>query len=288
MAIAVPALSPGVQRHGGVVGHVDPGMDVRHAAEMPDEGRALQTPSVVLARSELPLFVECQVAIVEAALGFQTSGNAVAIRLPVRLDELGQHRLNVGLLIGGKILDGDARQWRFAALEGDGVFPWRRFDDGRLLLLAVEHLEDAVGRHGLRPEDVVGVARLFVEAAGGVSINDRTAKGDVLRRIAVASQSDVPARQNELELLASRRAEYRHALLAEAVFIVLQLLVDPRDPVGLDQAEDEIFGHESGRCLHRFVEQQNGQGLSVGHGAKGNLAVMLQIATHPGAIGHLL
>ena len=84
------------------------------------------------------------------------------------------------------------------------------------------------------------MARLFVKAAGGVAIDDRAAKGHVLGRMAVAAQGDVPAAEHEFELLAARRAEDRHALLAEAVLVVLQLPVEPRHPIGLDQAHEDL------------------------------------------------
>ena len=127
------------------------------------------------------------------------------------------------------------RPWKAMAFSGR-----RQLDQGLGLLLSVEHFEDAVGGQGLRPENIVRVARLFVEAAGSVAVDDRAAKGHVLGRMAVATQRDVPAGEDELELLAARRAEDRHALLAKTVFVVLQLPIQPCDPVGLNQADEDL------------------------------------------------
>ena len=93
--------------------------------------------------------------------------------------------------------------------------------------LPVEHLVDLVGRHGLVPEDVAGVAGLLVEAAGGVAVEDRAAEGDVLLGVAVGAQRHVPAGHDELELVVARLAEDGDALVGApllAAGVVLELL----------------------------------------------------------------
>src|SRR5208282_6535147 len=45
---------------------------------------------------------------------------------------------------------------------------------------------------------------------------------------------------NELERISTRRAEDSHALLAETVLVVLHLPIEPRDPVGLNQADKNL------------------------------------------------
>ena len=93
------------------------------------------------------------------------------------------------------------------------------------------------------PEDVARVVGLFVEAAGGVAVEDRPAEGHVLGRVAVAAERHVPAGHHELELAVARLAEDGDALLlAVAAGVVLQLLVDPLVPVGLDDALEDLRG----------------------------------------------
>ena len=43
---------------GRIVGHVDPGMYVRHAAEVPNEGGTFQPPDIVFARPQMALLEE--------------------------------------------------------------------------------------------------------------------------------------------------------------------------------------------------------------------------------------
>ena len=84
------------------------------------------------------------------------------------------------------------------------------------------------------------MARLLVEPAGRVAIDDRTAEGDVLGGVTVAAHGNVPPAEHEFEPGAARRAEDRHALLAEALFVVFHLPIEPRDPIRLDQPQEDF------------------------------------------------
>jgi len=67
------------------------------------------------------------------------------------------------------------------------------------------------------------------------------AEGDVVDRVAAAPQRHVPAGEDELELAAARLAEDGDGLIvAEAAAVILQLLVETRDPVGNDQALENL------------------------------------------------
>ena len=110
-----------------------------------------------------------------------------------------------------------------------------------LLLLAVEHLVELVRGQGLRPEDVAGVGRPFVEAVGRVAVEDRAAEGDVVGRVAVAADRHVPAGHHEFELVRARLAEDRDAVvLAVAAGVVVKLLVDALVPLGVDDALEDV------------------------------------------------
>src|SRR5262249_19202626 len=81
-------LPLGVERDRRVVGDVDPDVDVREAAVVPDERRPLQPPVVPLAvLAEVAFLVEGQVALVEAAQLAQAFEGLVLVLLAVRLDQ---------------------------------------------------------------------------------------------------------------------------------------------------------------------------------------------------------
>ena len=75
-------------------------------------------------------------------------------------------------------------------------------EQGELALLAIEGGEDFVGAPGLVPVDVAGVRRLFVEALGGVTVEDGAAERGAGDAVAVAPAGDVAAGEDELELAA--------------------------------------------------------------------------------------
>ena len=151
------------------------------------------------------------------------------------------------LLIARQFGDRDALELAFLAAEADArlvrhAAPHERF----LALLLVEHLIELVRRLGLRPEDVAGMIRLFVESLGRVAVEDRPAEGDVFA--VLPSQRIVMCRPviTNSNFLRARLAEDGDAvLLAVAARIVLELLVDPRVPLGVDDpledAADEVL-----------------------------------------------
>ena len=82
---------------------------------------------------------------------------------------------------------------------------------------------------------------LLVEAAGVVAVEDRTAEGDVLGRVAVAPQRHVAAGEQELERSAPGLADQRDRVaVAKAAAVVLHLLVEAGVPVRLDQALEDL------------------------------------------------
>src|SRR2546430_14904293 len=85
-SVVNPLRSPlGVELHARVVGHVHPDVDVRLAAEVPDERRPLAPPVVpdaVLA--DVAVLVERQAALVEAAGPLQAGHRLVAVLRPER------------------------------------------------------------------------------------------------------------------------------------------------------------------------------------------------------------
>ena len=154
-------------------------MDVRRAAEVPDKRRALQSPDV-------PHAVVAQVAfLVEGQRAAGPARPAPSGSPALRRDPTCRYGsisfwstfCSVLLLVGRELRDRNAGELARLPLEADALSSGRLLDQGHLLLLAVEHAEDLVGRHRLVPEDVARVARLFVEAAGGVAVEDRAAKG---------------------------------------------------------------------------------------------------------------
>jgi hypothetical protein len=54
-------------------------MDVRHAAEVPDKGRAFEPENVVFARPQMALLEEGEMAFIEPALRLEASDRAVAV-----------------------------------------------------------------------------------------------------------------------------------------------------------------------------------------------------------------
>ena len=94
----------------------------------------------------------------------------------------------------------------------------------------------------------------LIEALSRVAVEDRATEGHVVGRVAVATDRQVPARHHKLELVFARMAEDGDALmLAIALGVVFQLLVDPFDPGGivepLEDLADElllVLGEEIG------------------------------------------
>src|SRR5262249_20971789 len=112
-----------------------------------------------------------------------------------------------------------------------------------LLLLVVEQLIDLVRLDGLLPKDIAGMVHLFIEAAGGMTIEDRSAKSDVFAGIAVGSKRHVPAGHDKFKFLAPWFAEDGNALFVTPLFaagVILKLLKEVLVPIRIDHAFEDI------------------------------------------------
>ena len=147
------------------------------------------------------------------------------------------HALEMRFLIGREFRGRQAGDLRTLAKLNFAFL--RRLRDQRFFaMLAVEHLIERVGLERLVPEDIVRMVGLLVEAVRRVAVEDRAAERDVLGRVAVATDRQVPARHHEFELSALRRAEKRDRLgLAVTAGVVGKLLADAVLPVGIVEAE---------------------------------------------------
>ena len=86
-----------------------------------------------------------------------------------RFEQLAEHLFDQALLIARQIGNADAGEAATGALEGHRLLARQRRDQSFLALLAVEHLEHAVGGDRLRPEHVARVRRRFVGISPGSS-----------------------------------------------------------------------------------------------------------------------
>jgi hypothetical protein len=215
------------------------------APRVPDERRALDPPVVPDAVvAEIVGLVEDERAGVEPALRLEAGDRFVPVRLPVGLDQLPEDLLHVRFLVGRHLADREAGELAVLAAERDLGLVGRLGEERQLLLLAVEHLEEVVRGDGLVPEDVVGMVRLLVVAARGVSVEDGAAEGDVLHRVSIAADRAVAAREDELELALAGLAEEGDALGdAPAAEVVLHLAVEALDPVGVDDSLEDLADH---------------------------------------------
>ncbi len=82
--------------------------------------------------------------------------------------------------------------------------------------------------------------RLFVEALGRMAVEDRAAERHVISRVAIAANRHVPARHDEFKLVGTRVSEDGDTVVRSvAARIVAKLLVDPRVPLGADDAFED-------------------------------------------------
>lgn len=80
----------GVESHGGLVGDVDPHVNMGIASEMPYEARAFESPVVPgFVPAGVFIGVERQVEFFQPPLGFQTRENFLAIDRSEGFDEFG-------------------------------------------------------------------------------------------------------------------------------------------------------------------------------------------------------
>ena len=106
-----------------------------------------------------------------------------------------------------------------------------------LALLAVKHFEDFVSSYRLRPENISRVIGLFVKTAGGVTVENWAAESHVVIAAAVDADGHVTASHHHFELAVARLTEQRDALrMAVATAIVVQLLIDFGNPIGMEQS----------------------------------------------------
>src|SRR3954471_21277475 len=162
------------------------------------------------------------------------------------------------LLVARHLANGESLEIATFSSEGNALLFRQPAREERLLLqFAIEHLVELVGGLGLWPENVAGVGWAFVEAIGGVAVENRAAEGDMVGRVAVATDRHVAAGHHEFELVAAGMAKNGDAVMrAVALGVISQLLVDSRMPFGVynplkDVADDvllifvvEIAGNE--------------------------------------------
>ena len=140
-------------------------------------------PHLVVA--DIAVLVERQRALVEAPLRLQASNHLVAIALTIRLDQHLQDLLQLFALIVESSVTGMPGKPPDGSAEADLVLPAGRFS--RAQPPASRPSFDrpcSPPRPAARRRCRVG--RPFVEAIGGVTVEDRSAKGDAVGRISVA------------------------------------------------------------------------------------------------------
>src|SRR5262249_24239282 len=87
---------------------------------------------------------------------------------------------------------------------------------------------------------------LFVEALGGVAVENRAPEGNVRFGVAVGSQRHVPAGHHELKLSVAGLAENRDALIAApqlAAGVVLELLAALAVPPRIDETLKNVVNN---------------------------------------------
>jgi hypothetical protein len=85
-----------------------------------------------------------------------------------------------------------------------------------------------------------------------MTIENRTSKGDVFRRIAITTRGHVPPGQDELKFSTAWFSKDGNTVgFTEPSTVVIQLLVDPGMPVGLVYTLEDCADH----CLLVIVEE---------------------------------
>ena len=96
-----------IQLWRGIIGDIHPDVDVWSAAEIPDEGRAFESPVIIYAViAEVAFLVEREITLIEPALGAKAFHHFVAIGLSERLEQDAEDALQLLLLIGGELVTG--------------------------------------------------------------------------------------------------------------------------------------------------------------------------------------
>src|SRR5579872_53602 len=224
-----------------VLRHVDPGVDVRRAAEVPHQRWALQPPDVprsVLA--ERILLVEREVDLVETAVRVDLGHHLLRVRWPVRREQVVHYVLHEVALVGGELSDRDAREVAVRPLQVDFVLCRSLVYERHGPLLAVQRLEHGVCAAPLFPVDVARMAGVLREL-DGVAVEDRAAECGIGVGVAVRAERAVSAGHHPLELILIGVSEERYGVVFEAAAIVLHLGEYLRIPLlGCQAAQDRV------------------------------------------------
>ena len=218
-------------------------MDMRLAAEVPDERRTFQTPVVpdsVFAK--VTFLVKGESAGIQTALDFQATRDFVLVGLAERFQQQLQDGLQVFLLVRREVGDGDAVELSIRSAKPNQLFGRHAIRDQRLLaLFAVEYLVQLVGCKRLMPEDVGRVVWLLERALTVMRVEDWSAECDVFGTVAIAPQRHVAAGEDKLKLVSAGLSENSDRLaIAESADIVFQLLVPAFVPVFMRHALKDV------------------------------------------------
>ena len=234
---------------------------MRCAAEVPHEGGPFQPPQIPdLVVAEVVVLIKCQRALLEAALLFETLSRFFLIGEPVGVEDGVQNALDYIPLVRTQLGNRDSGEHAVFPAERDLRFVRGVFDKGLLLLLAIEHRVNGVGLHGQRPVDVPRMVGLFIETLSGMAVEDGATESDVVGRVAVAADRQMPAGHHKFELpFAGLSEEGDRLLLAVTTGVVLQLLLQPTVPFGVIEAVEDrldhvplVFGVEVAADVHRL------------------------------------
>lgn len=186
----------------GLASNVRPGVDMGSAAEIPDHGGAFELPDVPDAVvSDIAPAVEGHVKVLETVFVDVFHG-FLPFRFAEGSEEIIEDTFDEVLLIGGHFGDGNAIEAFLLAGQFNGlVSPLGAspLEEGVFALFAVEGFEDFVCPEGLIPVGVVRVIFCFVEAIGGVAVEDGATKGGAFDGIAVAAAGAMATGEDELE-----------------------------------------------------------------------------------------
>src|SRR5690606_22511384 len=109
-----------------------------------------------------------------------------------------------------------------------------------LPLFSIQHLEQFVRLNCLGPVDVPRMIGLLVKSLGRVAVEDGSAKGNMVRTVAVAADREVTTGHDKFELVLSGFTKNRNGLGPSiSSGIVLELLADAVMPVGIVHPEED-------------------------------------------------
>jgi hypothetical protein len=238
----------GIRRNLWAVCDVDPDMNVGCPTEVPDKSWPLKTPVVPDAIvSEVTLSVEHHPAGLEPSLGGQAAVDFSLIRTAEGFEQQCDNTIEFGSLVGSEVCNGQSGPL-YVAGKTDGVLLWCPADECPAPLLAVKHCKNLIGSDGLWPKDVFRMAWFFGETTRVVTIENRTAEGDVVGRVTVATQRHVSASQQKLKLPGARLAQQRDTLaIAKSAAVIFELTIKPWLPGRCDEGLKDL-ANESLLC----------------------------------------